>query len=93
MTQVADAPWIREAELYGAPPYYEPEFPTSDIAEEFAAADEFISKAIRCLNRAAVFADDFMLCKDNINALVMQLEDFQSDMKDEQKKIEGGDYE
>lgn len=91
MTQVADAPWIREAEMYGMPPYDEDELPKSDIADDMSLADDCISKAIDFLCRAADRAEGFMVCEDRLSSLIMSLEDFQCDMREEKHKIERGE--
>ena len=90
---IADAPWIREAENDGMPPYEEDEFPTSDVAEEFSKAGYFIEKAVFHLESAAEFVEDFIRCREAFDELIMRLQDFQIDLKDEQKKVEGGAYE
>lgn len=91
MTQIADAPWIREAEMYGMPPYEEEELPKSDIIDDMSIADDFISKAVDSLCRAAKSADGFRVCEDHLNSLIMSLEDFQCDMREERTKIERGE--
>ena len=90
---IADAPEIREAELYGMPPYEEPEFPTSDVAEEFTQASSFIGKAVSHLEAAAELVEEFIRCREQFDDLIMRLQDFQVDLTEEQKKVEGGVYE
>lgn len=70
---IADAPYIREAELFGEPPY-DDDFPISSIESEFSRAKYYIGLAVDHLVRAANEAEHWE--KDRpIDDLIEKLDD------------------
>ena len=60
MTQIADAPWIREAEMYGMPPYGDDsafEEETERQGKELAKADKLTDQIVDLL----LIAEDALL--------------------------------
>ena len=58
MEQIPDAPYIREAEMIGVPPY-DDDFPLSDIKDDFSLAKECLGKAVYYLIWAANTAEKY----------------------------------
>ena len=66
MSQIADAPYIREAEMYGMPPYDDdPDY--SEQVEELKKADRLLDDAI----------DDLMAAEDDLEGT-----EFENDFRD-----------
>ena len=99
MTQIADAPWIREAEMYGMPPYDEnPEFEYAAEcqAKEMSKADELADSIVDIL----LGAEDALLgyeesCADakeineSIREMIYKVEDLGCDLRSLRRKLNG----
>ena len=88
MSQIADAPWIREAEMYGMPPYDDdPDY--TDQIEMLKKADRLLDDAIDEL--MAVEQDlDCTEFSDDFRDLIHHIEDIGCDIRAEIKELERG---
>lgn len=91
MTQIADAPYIREAEMYGLPPYEDNsafEEETERQGKELAKADRLTDQIIDLLLNAEdallKFEDAYDIAKDlneKIRAMIYKVEDLGCDLR------------
>lgn len=86
---IADAPYIREAELVGEPTY-DDDFPMSSIQAEFDVAYSFICKAVDHLCRAADEAEDYEKDKPIVELIEKLDDDFKHEMKVVLNKLREG---
>ena len=91
MTQIADAPYIREAEMYGMPPYEENsafEEETDRQGKELAKADKLTDQIIDLLLNAEdallKFEEDYDTAKNlnkQIREMIYKVEDLGCDLR------------
>ncbi len=91
MTQIADAPYIREAEMYGMPPYgddAEFEEETERQGKELAKADRLTDQIVDLLLNAEdallKFEEDYDTAKDlnkQIREMIYKVEDLGCDLR------------
>ena len=100
MTQIADAPWIREAEMFGLPPYEDNsafEEETERQGKELRKADKLTDDIVTMLLNAE---DALMKFEDNYDAavklnkrvreMIYKVEDLGCDLRDLAERIERG---
>lgn len=100
MEQIADAPWIREAELYGMPPYgddAEFEEETERQGKELAKADKLTDQIVDLLLNAEdallKFEEDYdtaVSLNKEIREMIYKVEDLGCDLRDLAERIERG---
>lgn len=91
MTQIADAPYIREAEMYGMPPYEDNsafEEETERQEKELAKADKLTDQIVDLLLNAEdallKFEEDYDTAKDlnkQIRDMIYKVEDLGCDLR------------
>lgn len=91
MTQIADAPYIREAEMYGLPPYEDNsafEEETERQGKELAKADRLTDQIVDLLLNAEdallKFEDEYDTAKDlneKIRDMIYKVEDLGCDLR------------
>ena len=91
MTQIADAPYIREAEMYGMPPYEDNsafEEETDRQGKELAKADKLTDQIIDLLLNAEdallKFEEDYDTAKNlnkQIREMIYKVEDLGCDLR------------
>ena len=91
MTQIADAPYIREAEMYGMPPYEDNsafEEETERQGKELAKADKLTDQIVDLLLNAEdallKFEEDYDTAKDlnkQIRDMIYKVEDLGCDLR------------
>ena len=91
MTQIADAPYIREAEMYGMPPYEDNsafEEETERQGKELAKADKLTDQIVDLLLNAEdallKFEEDYDTAKDlneKIRDMIYKVEDLGCDLR------------
>ena len=91
MTQIADAPYIREAEMYGMPPYEDNsafEEETDRQGKELAKADKLTDQIIDLLLNAEdallKFEEDYDTAKNlnkEIREMIYKVEDLGCDLR------------
>lgn len=95
MEQIADAPWIRDAEMYGPPPYGDEEpFPADAINDNIGEADAMIGKAIEYLCEASKkveYGAEFY--KDLIDSLISVLDNWRDEAGETMEKMEKGEWD
>jgi hypothetical protein len=97
MTQIADAPYIREAEMYGMPPYEDNsafEEETDRQGKELAKADKLTDQIIDLLLNAEdallKFEEDYDTAKNlnkQIREMIYKVEDLGCDLRQLAKNI------
>ena len=95
MEQIADAPWIRDAEMYGPPPYDDDEpFPADAVNDNIGEADALIGKAIDYLLEAGkkieYGADEY---RDLISELISMLDDWRDEAGEVMDKMVNGEWD
>ena len=90
---IADAPYIREAELYGMPPYEEDEFPSFEIADELDSVDTNLCKAADILATAIEMAEVNRTCEEKLTDFLNALNELKDEIRTERNKIERRCYE
>lgn len=100
MTQIADAPWIREAEMYGMPPYGDDaafEEETEQQGKELAKADKLTDQIVALLLNAEdtllKFEDDYdtaVSLNKEIREMIYRVEDLGCDLRQLAEKVERG---
>ena len=98
--QIADAPWIREAEIYGMPPYEDNsafEEETDRQGKELAKADKLTDQIIDLLLNAEdallKFEEDYDTAKDlnkQIREMIYKVEDLGCDLRQLAEKVGRG---
>ena len=91
MTQIADAPYIREAEMYGMPPYEDNsafEEETDRQGKELAKADKLTDQIVDLLLNAEdallKFEEEYDTAKDlnkQIREMIYKVEDLGCDLR------------
>ena len=97
MTQIADAPYIREAEMYGMPPYEDNsafEEETERQGKELAKADKLTDQIVDLLLNAEdallKFEEDYDTAKDlnkQIRDMIYKVEDLGCDLRQLAKEV------
>lgn len=100
MTQIADAPWIRQAEMFGLPPYEDNsafEEETERQGKKLRKADKLTDDIVSMLLNAE---DALMKFEDNYDAavklnkmvreMIYKVEDLGCDLRDLAERIERG---
>ena len=85
MYQIQDAPWIREAELFGMPPYEDnSEFETAseNAAKELLKADKLIDDIVSNLLNAEAILMDFEVDYDDARSMNQSIRDMIYKMED-----------
>ena len=100
MTQIADAPYIREAEMYGMPPYEDNsafEEETDRQGKELAKADKLTDQIVDLLLNAEdallKFEDDYETAVNlnkRIREMIYKVEDLGCDLRELAKVVERG---
>ena len=100
MTQIADAPYIREAEMYGMPPYEDNsafEEETERQGKELAKADKLTDQIVDLLLNAEdallKFEEDYDTAKDlnkQIRDMIYKVEDLGCDLRQLAEKVRRG---
>ena len=100
MTQIADAPYIREAEMYGMPPYEDNsafEEETERQGKELAKADKLTDQIVDLLLNAEdallKFEEDYDTAKDlnkQIRDMIYKVEDLGCDLRQLAKEVGRG---
>lgn len=100
MTQIADAPYIREAEIYGMPPYEDNsafEEETERQEKELAKADKLTDQIVDLLLNAEdallKFEEDYDTAKDlnkQIRDMIYKVEDLGCDLRQLAEKVGRG---
>ena len=100
MTQIADAPYIREAEMYGLPPYEDNsafEEETERQGKELAKADRLTDQIIDLLLNAEdallKFEDAYDIAKDlneKIRDMIYKVEDLGCDLRQLAENVRRG---
>ena len=100
MTQIADAPYIREAEMYGMPPYGDDsafEDETERQGKKLMKADELADNIVDLLLNAEdallKFEDDYETAVNlnkRIREMIYKVEDLGCDLRELAKVVERG---
>ena len=100
MTQIADAPYIREAEMYGMPPYGDDsafEDETERQGKKLMKADELADNIVDLLLNAEdallKFEDDYETAVNlnkRIREMIYKVEDLGCDLRELAKVVEMG---
>jgi archaellum component FlaC len=100
MTQVADAPWVREAEMYGMPPYEDNsafEETTEQQGKELAKADKLTDQIVDLLLNAEdallKFEDEYdtaVSLNKEIREMMVRVEELGCDLRSLAMKVERG---
>lgn len=100
MAQIADAPYIREAEMYGMPPYEDNsafEEETDRQGKELAKADKLTDQIVDLLLNAEdallKFEEDYDTAKDlnkQIREMIYKVEDLGCDLRQLAEKVGKG---
>jgi len=100
MEQIADAPYIREAELYGMPPYEDNsafEEETERQGKELVKADKLTDRIVDLLLNAEdallKFEEDYDTAKDlnkQIRDMIYKVEDLGCDLRQLAEKVGRG---
>lgn len=100
MYQIQDAPWIREAELYGMPPYEdnsELETASENAAKELEKADKLADDIVSALLNAEdilnSFEDQYDEIKNlnqEIREMIYRIEDIGCDFRAKAQKLKEG---
>ena len=100
MTQIADAPYIREAEMYGMPPYGEDaefEEETEQQGKELAKADKLTDQIVDLLLNAEdallKFEEDYDTAVDlnkEIREMIYKVENIGCDLRQLAEKVGRG---
>ena len=100
MTQIADAPYIREAEMYGMPPYEDNsafEEETERQGKELVKADKLTDQIVDLLLNAEdallKFEEDYDTAKDlneKIRDMIYKVEDLGCDLRQLAENVRRG---
>ena len=100
MTQIADAPYIREAEMYGMPPYEDNsafEEETERQGKELAKADKLTDQIVDLLLNAEdallKFEEEYDTAKDlneKIRDMIYKVEDLGCDLRQLAENVRRG---
>ena len=91
MTQIADAPYIREAEMYGMPPYgddaefeEETERQGKELAKADGLTDQIVDLLLNAEDALLKFEEDYDTTKDlnkQIREMIYKVEDLGCDLR------------
>ena len=91
MTQIADAPYIREAEMYGMPPYgddaefeEETERQGNELAKADGLTDQIVDLLLNAEDALLKFEEDYDTAKDlnkQIREMIYKVEDLGCDLR------------
>lgn len=91
MTQIADAPYIREAEMYGMPPYEdnsafeeETERQGKELAKADILTDQIVDLLLNAEDALLKFEEDYDTAKDlnkQIREMIYRVEDLGCDLR------------
>ena len=91
MEQIADAPWIREAENDGWQADAGP-FPANEVQADIWDADSYIEKAQKFLTDAWEACDGEWAYRDELNNILTAIKEAREDMKQLAIRIEKNDW-
>ena len=83
---IPDAPYIREAELYGMPPYDEPDF--SEQIKTLEEADKGLDNVVDILLQAEDDLDG-TIYENDLRDLIHSIQDIGCDIRHEIKRVKG----
>ena len=86
MMQIPDAPWIREAEMYGMPPYDEPDF--SEQIKSLEEADKCFDTIVNILLQVEDELDG-TIYENDLRDLIGSVEDIAADIRHETDRVKG----
>lgn len=89
MSQLPDAPYIREAEMLGMPPYDGEEPDVSEAVEELEKCDKSLDKIVDILLDAEAALDEIGVPSNKIRDLMYQVEGIGCDVRKITKELKG----
>ena len=100
MTQIADAPYIREAEMYGMPPYEdnsafdeETERQGKELAKADKLTDQIVDLLLNAEDALLKFEEDYDTANDlnkQIREMIYKVEDIGCDLRQLAEKVGRG---
>ena len=100
MTQIADAPYIREAEMYGMPPYEdnsafeeETERQGNELAKADRLTDQIVDLLLNAEDALLKFEDEYdtaVSLNKEIREMIYKVEDLGCDLRELAKVVERG---